>query len=105
MDPIQTSPEVVAWVWGKADILLLFGIPHYNFLGWFLLIALFAVIWEKLPQMEERWGRPAATARFVGLILTLPFGILFFIWAWLFALGNLLSLVGVEQTLRIPVGW
>jgi uncharacterized membrane protein len=105
MDPIQTSPEVMAWVWGKADPLLLFGIPHYNFLGWFLLIFLFAVIWEKLPQMEERWGRPAATTRFVGIILTVPFGIVFFLWAWLFLLGSFLALLGVEQTLHIPKGW
>ena len=55
--------------------------------------------------MEERWGRPAATTRFVGIILSLPLGILFFIWAWLFVLGSLLALLGVEQTLHIPGGW
>jgi hypothetical protein len=55
--------------------------------------------------MEERWGRRAATGRFVAIILTLPFGILFFIWAWLFVLGSLLSFLGVEQTLHIPRGW
>ena len=76
-----------------------------DFLGWFLLIFVFAVIWEKLPQMEAKWGRPAATTRFVGIILTVPFGILLFIWAWLFVLGSLLSLLGVEQTLHIPGGW
>lgn len=105
MDPIQTAPVIMAWVWGKADFLLLFGIPHYNFLGWFLLIFLFAAIWEKLPAMEEKHGRPAATTRFIWIILTVPFGILFFIWAWLFILGSLLSLLGVEQTVHIPCGW
>jgi hypothetical protein len=105
MDPIQTSPEIMAWVWGKGDVLLLFGIPHYNFLGWFLLIFLFAILWEKLPAMEDRWGRPQATVRFVSIILTVPFAILFCLWAWIFLLGMLLSLVGVEHALRIPGGW
>jgi hypothetical protein len=105
MDPIQTAPEIMAWVWGHGDVLLLFGIPHYNFLGWFLLIFLFAILWEKLPGMEERWGRPQATVRFVGIILTVPFGILFLIWAWILAVGILFSLAGIEHAVRIPSGW
>jgi hypothetical protein len=105
MDPIQTAPEIMAWVWGRGDVLLLFGIPHYNFLGWFLLIFLFAIFWEKLPEMEEKWGRPRATVRFMSIILTVPFGVLFFIWAWIFAVGILLSLIGIDHAVRIPGGW
>jgi hypothetical protein len=105
MDPIQTAPEIMAWVWGRGDVLLLFGIPHYNFLGWFLLIFLFAIFWEKLPEMEEKWGRPGATIRFVSIILTVPFAILLFIWVWIYALGVLFSLAGVEHAVHIPAGW
>ncbi len=105
MDPIQTAPEIMAWVWGRGDVLYLFGIPHYNFLGWFLLIFLFAVLWEKLPQMEDRWGRPRATIRFVSIILTLPFGILFCLWAWIYGVGLAFSLAGLEHAVSIPAGW
>ncbi len=105
VDPVQTSPEIMAWVWAKADFLLFFGIPHYNFLGWFLLIFLFAIFWEKLPEMERTRGRPAATTRFFTLILTAPVGILLFIWLWLAVFGTLLALAGVHHTLHIPRGW
>ena len=105
VDPVQTAPEIMAWVWGRGDVLLLFGIPHYNFLGWFLLIFLFATFWERLPQMEASRGRPAATVRFFSIILTVPFAVLLFIWAWIFSLGILLSAAGVEQAVRIPGGW
>ncbi len=105
MDPIQTAPEIMAWVWGRGDVLLLFGIPHYNFLGWFLLIFLFAVFWERLPGMEAIWGRSQATVRFFSILLTAPFAILVFIWAWIFAMGGILSLAGVDHAVRIPQSW
>jgi len=105
MDPVQTAPEILAWVWGKGDVLLLFGIPHYNFLGWFLLIFVFAVFWERLPRMETRLGRAGATCRFFALILSAPFAILLGIWAWLGLLGELFSLLGVQGAIRLPSGW
>ncbi len=105
MDPVQTSPEFMAWVWGKGDVLLFFGIPHYNFLGWFLLIFLFAIFWEKLPQMETNFGRPKATINFFSIILIVPFLVLFFIWAWIFVLGNVFALMGIENAIHIPPGW
>ena len=105
IDPVQTAPEILAWVWGKGDFLLLFGIPHYNFLGWFLLIAVFAVIWEYLPQWEKNIGRAGATNRFLLLILLLPFGILFTLWTWLTLFGNILSMLGIDSVLHIPAGW
>ena len=105
MDPIQTSPEVMAWVWGRGDVLQLFGIPHYNFLGWFLLIFLFAIFWEKLPTLEERYGRAKATNLFFLIILTVPLLVYIFIWLWMFVLGYLFCLIGVEHALHIPAGW
>ncbi len=105
MDPIQTSPEIMAWVWGKGDFLLLFGIPHYNFIGWFLLIFLFAIFWEKLPGMEAGRGRHGATVRFFLIILIAAFAVLFLIWCWLYVFGAVLAGIGIESTIHVPKGW
>lgn len=105
MDPVQTAPEILGWVWGKGDVLLLFGIPHYNFLGWFLLIFVFAVIWEYLPHMENMYGRSGASNRFLLLVLFLPFCIVFALWIWLALFGHILSTFGVVDTIHIPPGW
>ncbi|MEW6443926.1 MAG: carotenoid biosynthesis protein [bacterium] len=105
IDPVQTAPEVTSWVWAKGDFLLFFGIPHYNFIGWFLLIFLFAIFWEKLPGMEARYGRAGATNRFFAIVLGVPWLVLFFIWLWLFVLGSLFSWAGVEQAVHVPRGW
>ena len=105
IDPVQTAPEMMSWVWAKGDFLLLFGIPHYNFLGWFLLIFLFAIFWEKLPLLEARHGRAKATRLFFSIILGVPFLVFLFIWMWLFLLGTFFSLGGVERAVHIPAGW
>jgi putative membrane protein len=106
MDPVATSPEIMSWVWGKADFLLFFGIPIYNFIGWFLLIFLFAILWEKLPQMEKRWGRAKATNRFFLTCFVADFCVMAFILvSWFVIVGNLLSLMGVKHVTQIPLGW
>ena len=105
MDPVATSPETMNWVWAKGDVFLLFGIPHTNFIGWFLLIFLFALFWEKLPSMEARWGRPRASAIFFIVIFATEMGILVFFVLWIAFFGWLLSLLGAEQAIRIPGGW
>ncbi|MCD6570666.1 MAG: carotenoid biosynthesis protein [Deltaproteobacteria bacterium] len=105
MDPIATSPEIMSWVWGKGDFLLIFGIPLYNFMGWFLLIFLFAILWEKLPQMEKTWGRAKATSRFLLICVGGAFCVMTFLFLWLMIVGNLLSLMGIKQAIQIPLGW
>ncbi len=105
MDPVVTSPEMISWVWAKGDLLLLFGIPHTNFVGWFLLIFLFAFFWERLPGMEEQWGRPKATFRFFLIIFATEIGILIFFGIWMTVLGLLLKLFGIAQAVQIPGGW
>jgi len=105
MDPVVTSPEIVSWVWAKGDVFLFFGIPHTNFVGWFLLIFLFAIFWEKLPDMEQRWGRAKATGIFFLVIFLTEICILIFFAVWMQLLGNLLALLGVEGVLQIPKGW
>jgi hypothetical protein len=105
VDPVQTAPEVMSWVWAKGDPLLLFGIPQYNFVGWFLLIFLFAIFWEALPGLEVRRGRTGATGVFFGLVLAVPFAVFAVIWVWICLLGGVLSLFGVERAIHIPRGW
>lgn len=105
LDPVVTSPEMVNWVWAKGDLLLVFGIPHTNFVGWFLLIFLFAIYWEKLPVLEDKWGRPRATALFFLLLVGTELAILIFFFLWMSFLGQLLCALGVRQGLRIPSGW
>ena len=105
LDPVSTSPEIMSWVWAKGDILLLFGIPHSNFVGWFLLIFLFALFWEKLPLMEAKTGRARATARFFSIILATEAGIFIFFGTWMFALAGLFGLFGLGHTLHLPPGW
>lgn len=104
-DPVQTAPEIMSWVWAKGDFFLLFGIPHYNFLGWFLLIFLFAIFWEKLPTLEKAYGRARATHLFFLTVVVVPFLVYIFIWIWLILLGNILSLMGIEHAVHIPGRW
>ncbi|MEA3486879.1 MAG: carotenoid biosynthesis protein [Thermodesulfobacteriota bacterium] len=106
LDPIATSPEIMNWVWGKGDFLLIFGIPLYNFMAWFLLVFLFAILWEKLPQMEKKWGRAKATNRFLLICVGADFCVMaFMLVSWFVIVGNLLFLMGVNHVTQIPPGW
>lgn len=78
LDPVQTSPTFVSWVWVSPDRINLFSIPLSNFLGWFLLIFLFALVYARLPAMLAKRGPLSATLHFYGVLLALEIGILFF---------------------------
>ena len=105
-DPVQTSPELMNWIWAKGDALLFFGIPVYNFLGWFLLIFAFAVLWETLPRMEAAWGRPRANTVFLGTCIAGSFAVAVVILVVsLFGFGTILELLGATQSIQIPRGW
>jgi hypothetical protein len=107
MDPIATSPglTLMNWVWAKGDVLLILGIPHTNFIGWFLLIFLFAIFWENLPRFEDRWGRAKATMIFYAIIFGTEIGILTFFMIWIWILGSLFASMGIQQAVTIPKGW
>ena len=47
------------------------GIPISNFLGWFMLIFLFAIYWKKITDKEEKWGKKKCIAVFA--LLLIPF--------------------------------
>jgi len=93
------------WVWAKGDCLLIFGIPHPNFLGWFFLIFLFAILWEQLPGWEGKWGRLKATWVFFVMLVVGEVTILAFLFPWCFTLKQVLLLAGAEQGLKLPLGW
>jgi hypothetical protein len=76
-DPVQTHDMFQAWVW--ADLpggVLLFGIPLTNFIGWFLLIFLFALVFDKLPDMVKKRGPGRAMLYFYGILMALEIAIL-----------------------------
>ncbi|MDD1779116.1 MAG: carotenoid biosynthesis protein [Candidatus Helarchaeota archaeon] len=56
------------WVWSMTNTLTIFGIPLMNFLGWFLVIFLFAILWKIVPKQQERWGYRKTTLVFYGCV-------------------------------------
>ncbi len=78
IDPVQTHEALISWVWAEQDPISIFSIPLSNFMGWFLLIFLFALVFERLPNMVKRWGPAKAAAYFYGILLALEIGILLF---------------------------
>lgn len=82
-DPVLTSPEIMKWIWAKGDHVSVFGIPHGNYLGWFFLIFVFAILWERyLPRFAARWGGGAGAAAFIVLLLCANIGILTVLLVW-----------------------
>ncbi len=49
------QPNEAIWILGDTSIGD-YGIPISNFIGWFLLIFLFAIYWKKITDKEETWG-------------------------------------------------
>jgi hypothetical protein len=99
LDPVQVSPEFRSWVWAGTDRISVFSIPLSNFMGWFLLIFLFAILWEKIPSMEMRYGRPKTTWLFLGWILLFEVGIFFF-----FAIYGLITLNLLPENINLTFG-
>ena len=100
IDPVQTHPALRSWVWAdQPGGLWLFSIPATNFIGWFLLIFLFALVFDRLPGWTRRTGPARATARFFAVLVGLEVAIFLF-----FSIYGL-----VEQTLVRPklnvTGW
>ena len=105
-DPVLTSPELMGWVWGKGDWLLVFGIPLYNFVGWFLLIFLFAIFWEKLPQIVGKYGQHGAMTLFLSICAVGSVIVAATIFVLCFGVaGTILSAAGLQHPVQIPPGW
>lgn len=64
LDPVQVHPAWRSWVWLTNEPVRVLSIPLTNFAGWFLLIFLFALAFDRLPGMLERLGPARAARRF-----------------------------------------
>jgi len=105
LDPVATSPEFMMWLWAKGDLIRVLGINHSNFVGWFLLIFLFAILWEWMPALVRKWGRAKATIAFFGIVLITDVAMLIFLVVYnTYFVRNVLHLFGVSE-LQIPPGW
>ncbi|MCD6570673.1 MAG: hypothetical protein J7L53_08240 [Deltaproteobacteria bacterium] len=101
-DPVNTSPEIMKWVWAKGDGIGILGIPHGNFLGWFFLIFWFAILWEKyLPLFTKKWGLKKGSLAFVLLILVSNIAIL----AILVGEGSIVNAILPQGLLIPPQSW
>jgi hypothetical protein len=105
IDPVSTSPEIMTWIWGKGDPIELFGIPVWNFWGWFMVISLFAVLWEKLPVIKEKWGTAKGTVNFFLIILLCDVIVAVLIYLYNIVIGGILALAGVQHAILFPPGW
>lgn len=69
------------WVWLMRDTLKIFSIPFMNFLGWFLVVFLFAILWGKVRIKLENneWDKAKCTKMFylgIPLLLLICFAVL-----------------------------
>jgi hypothetical protein len=106
VDPVLTSPEIMKWIWAKGDHVSIFNIPHCNFWGWFLLIFVFTVLWEKyLPRFETKWGGWKGSIAFICLLLCADILVLTLLIGW----GGIMNAVfPLPEGLRLPPkswGW
>lgn len=104
IDPVQTALEMMAWVWAQSDFLEIFNIPAWNFLGWFLLIFTFSILWETLPKIEKKWGRAKGTIYFFLFCLAadvIVMGVI--LLGWFGVVGSIFSWAGVTQVIHVPI--
>ena len=105
LDPVATSPEFMMWLWARGDLIRILGINHSNFVGWFLLISLFAVIWEWLPLLVRKWGRFKASIAFFSIVLLADvFMLALLVIHNTYLVKGVLGLLGLPEV-QIPPGW
>ncbi|MCD6570672.1 MAG: carotenoid biosynthesis protein [Deltaproteobacteria bacterium] len=106
LDPVATSPEFMQWVWAKGDLIRILGINHSNFVGWFLLIFWFAILWEWLPALVRKWGHFKASIIFFSIVLASDIAMLIVLVLYnTYVVRGLLALLGLKQGIQIPIGW
>ena len=76
LDPVQVSAAWQSWKWIASEPIKVLSIPLTNFAGWFLLIFLFAALFEHLGPMREKFGAGKAAARFFLIILGMDVGVI-----------------------------
>ena len=75
-DPVQVSPLWQSWRWLSNETIKVFSIPLSNFAGWFLFIFIFAVAFDRLPRILEKWGTGKGTLMFFLTLLLYKAGML-----------------------------
>ncbi len=98
LDPVQTHETFKSWIWFEGDRINLFSIPLSNFIGWFLLIFVFAIVFEKLPAMVSRWGPSKAAVIFYALLMGLEICILIF-----FIIYGTITMQILDSTVNLTV--
>lgn len=85
LDPVQVSEAWQSWKWVASEPIKVLSIPLTNFVGWFLLIFLFAALFERLEPLREKLGAGKAAARFFLILLGLDLGVIlsFMIYGYL----------------------
>jgi len=102
LDPVLTSPEHMKWIWAKGDHIGILGIPHGNFSGWFFLIFIFAILWEKyLPRFIDTYGIVKGGFSFLAMILCSNFFVFTFLIAW----GAAANTIFVTELHIPPQSW
>ncbi len=76
LDPVQVHPYWQSWKWISNESIKLFSIPLSNFAGWFLVIGLFAVAFDRLPRITARWGVRKGSGLFFLLLIALKAAVL-----------------------------
>jgi uncharacterized membrane protein len=79
IDPIMTRNESWYWLTTLNQNLYVLGIPITNFIGWFLLIFLFSMYWNKIASYFETWGRNKTVLVFYVGLVGLLFGTIYLI--------------------------
>jgi len=64
LDPVQVHPAWRSWVWLTNEPVRVLSIPLTNFAGWFMLVFLFALVFDRLPGLLQRLGPARAARRF-----------------------------------------
>jgi hypothetical protein len=79
-DPLSTHQMTSHWVWLSDEHLRIFSIPFTNFVGWFLLIFVFAILFERIPGLVKKYGPGKCTLIFFSWLIAADVLILAFIW-------------------------
>jgi hypothetical protein len=78
-DPIATHPANMNWIWLSQEHLRVFSIPFTNFVAWFLLIFVFALLFERIPGLVRKHGTGKSALIFFAWLLVADVLILAFL--------------------------
>lgn len=97
MDPLTSHPLNHSWTWLMQDTFCIFSIPLTNFLGWFGLIFIFALLWKKTEDWGRTQGYRRATWKFFLWIPVLDLVLYALLYlSWLYIINPLLG--GINLT-------